>query len=331
MKRCGTRARISLSLKLPGLRLVGVDDEVVRVRVLVGLRDEAPLAAGREERAATAAQLRREQLVDHGARLERARLRERLVAADRLYSASFVRSRSSASAITILTRSLIARAAATIAGTSSGCTLQAVVPVDRDDRPPAAAAEALDRPQRRLPSSVVSPASAAELVLEGLEHGLRAVERARDVRADLDHVLADRLEVELVVERRDCVAVGRRQLERVGDLAERIGREPAVLLLCEAERRQHGRGRAIRVELAYGLDVVVQTHVPDVPLWVRCAVRAVRVTGRPRPSPCRASRRSRSCRRSARRSCTSRSPASATNDGARNLTRHGFGPPSETT
>ena len=32
----------------------------------------------------------------------------------------------------------------------------------------------------------------------------------------------------------------------------------------------------------------------------------------------------------AHRSCTSRSPAAPTNDGARNFTRHGFGPPSET-
>jgi hypothetical protein len=68
-------------LAAAGLRLVGVDDEVVRVRVLVGLGDEAPLAAGRKERAAATAEFGGEQLVDHGARLERARLGERLVAA----------------------------------------------------------------------------------------------------------------------------------------------------------------------------------------------------------------------------------------------------------
>ena len=100
--------------------------------------------------------------------------------------------------------------------------------------------------------------AAAELVLERLEHALRADERARDVRADLDDVLADRLEVEHVVEGRDRLAVGGRQVERVGDLAERLGRQPAVLLLREAQRRDHGRRRAVRVLLAHLLDLVVE-------------------------------------------------------------------------
>ena len=93
------------------------------------------------------------------------------------------------------------------------------------------------------PSSVVSPARDAELALERLEHLLRADERARDVRADLDQVPADGLEVEHVVERRDRLAVRRRQVERVGHLAERLRREPAVALLREPERRQHRRAR----------------------------------------------------------------------------------------
>ena len=61
-------------------------------------------------------------------------------------------------------------------------------------------------------------------LLERLDDALRADERAREVRADLDQVLPDRLEVEHVVERRDRAAVGGRQLERVGDLADRVRR-----------------------------------------------------------------------------------------------------------
>ena len=62
------------------LRLVRVDDEVGR---LAGaLREEARLAAGREEGAAAAAEARVEDLLDDLRRLHRARLRERLEAAD---------------------------------------------------------------------------------------------------------------------------------------------------------------------------------------------------------------------------------------------------------
>ena len=57
--------------------------------------------------------------------------------------------------------------------------------------------------------------------------------------------VADGLEVEHVVERRDRMAVGGRQLERVGDLADRLGREPAVLLLREPQRRDRRRARAL--------------------------------------------------------------------------------------
>ena len=52
-------------LEAARLRLVGVDDEVVRLRQLLLRRHERPLAAGREERAAAAAQLRGDQLLGH--------------------------------------------------------------------------------------------------------------------------------------------------------------------------------------------------------------------------------------------------------------------------
>ena len=65
------------------LGLVRVDGDVDRLRDLVGRRDEARLAAGREERAAAAAQVRLDHLLDHGLRILGARLLELRVAADR--------------------------------------------------------------------------------------------------------------------------------------------------------------------------------------------------------------------------------------------------------
>ena len=156
----------------------------------------------------------------------------------------------------------------------------------------------------------------AELALEGLQHLLRPDERARDVRADLDHVPADGLQVEHVVEARDRLAVRRRQLERLADLAEGLGREPAaVLLLREPERGQDGRA-ALRVLRRDLLDPVVRVagggHRSTSPMTVSSEPTI------------------------AIRSATSASlmhvavASRATNDGARNFTRHGFGPPSET-
>ena len=67
----------------------------------------------------------------------------------------------------------------------------------------------------------------------------------------------DRLQVVHVVEGRDGHAVGGRLLERLGDLAERLGREPAVALLREPQRRQRRRARH-RVARAHLLDLVVE-------------------------------------------------------------------------
>src|SRR5207247_11237629 len=79
----------------------------------------------------------------------------------------------------------------------------AVAMVDGDERRRRAAAQALDRPQGHLAVSCRLTGPDAELALERLEHCLRVDESAADVRADLDHVPADRLELEHVVEARD--------------------------------------------------------------------------------------------------------------------------------
>ena len=64
-----------------GLGLVGVDDEVDRLGRVLGLGQEARLAAHREARAAAAAHVRGEQLVEHRLALHAERLAERRVAA----------------------------------------------------------------------------------------------------------------------------------------------------------------------------------------------------------------------------------------------------------
>src|SRR5919198_6608947 len=104
------------------------------------------------------------------------------------YSSSFVRSRSAAPSRTI---SLIGIAQLLDdSGHVLGAHGLAVAVVDDDHRPPAAAACALDRPQRdgAVLGRVARPH--AELLFEGLHHLLRANQSARDVGADLDEVPA---------------------------------------------------------------------------------------------------------------------------------------------
>ena len=69
-------------LEAAGLRLVRVDNEVVRLGQLLLRRHERPLATGREERAAAAAQLRRQQLLGHLRGRQGPRFRQCLVPAD---------------------------------------------------------------------------------------------------------------------------------------------------------------------------------------------------------------------------------------------------------
>src|SRR5262249_51630810 len=131
--------------------------------------------------------------------------------------------------------------------------------------------------------------------------------------ADLDQVLPDGLQVEHVVEGRDCVAVRRRQVQRVRDLADRVRRQPAVLVLGEAERRDRRGARALGKARAHLLDLVVQRHRSTSPITVSSE-----------PTIAIMSATSASLMQVAVAS-------SATNEGARNFTRQGFGPPSETT
>ena len=135
---------------------------------------------------------------------------------------------------------------------------QVMLVVHCDNGCPATSAQALDRSQRDVPVLRGLADRDAELALEGLDDVLRARERARDVRADLDDVPADGLGVEHVVEGRDRMAVRGCQLERVGRLAERLLGEPAaVSLLRELERGQHG-GERVGIPLPDRLHLVVE-------------------------------------------------------------------------
>src|SRR5204863_2557905 len=227
------------------------------------------------------------------------------------YSVSCVRSRSSAPA----SRTLCSSATHVLhdLGDRLGSDVLAVAVVDCNDGRVAAAAETFDRAERDLAVGRRLPGADAELRLERLDDLLRPAERAGEVRADVDRVAPDRLEMEHVVEGRDRVAESRRDLERIGDLLERLARQPPVLLLREPQRGPRRRARALGIARTHLLDLVVER-----------AHRSV--------SPITASSEPTTAIRSATRALWWQVAvaSSATNEGARKWMRHGFGPPSET-
>src|SRR5438105_39387 len=95
----------------------------------------------------------------------------------------------------------------------------AVAVVDDDDGRAPTAARALDRSQRDRAVLARLARRDPELRLERLDDALRADERARQIRAYLDDVPADRREVVHVVEARNSLAVRGREVERVRDFA----------------------------------------------------------------------------------------------------------------
>src|SRR5207244_4478794 len=127
-------------------------------------------------------------------------------------------------------------------------------------------------------------------------------------------VLADGLEVEHVVEGRDRLGLRRRDADRLGDLLERLARQPAAVPLLRQPKRRQDRRPPLRVRRSqlvdFGRKLVQRSTSPitvssEPTIAIRSATRAsdmhVAVA------------------------------SSATNDGARNFTRQGRGPPSETT
>src|SRR6266576_834815 len=193
--------------------------------------------------------------------------------------------------------------------------VQPVAVVDRDDGRPAAAADALDRAQgegavrRRLAGPDL------ELGLERGQNVLSTAEPAADVRADLDEPPTDGLQMEHVIEGRDAFAVRRRQIQSLRDLLERLRRQPAAVpLLCDPQRRHYRRAR-LRILLGDHAH-----HVRECPRHQR-STSPINVSSEPTIA----------IRSAMYAPCTVVAVAArAANDGARNFTRHGRGPPSET-
>ncbi len=77
-------------------------------------------------------------------------------------------------------------------------------------------------------------------VLEELE---RATEETGDVGAHGDHVGADRLEVQHVVEAGGSLHLGGRHTAELGDVVHRLGGQPPVLCLSQVAERDQGRAR----------------------------------------------------------------------------------------
>src|SRR5215211_7219586 len=186
--------------------------------------------------------------------------------------------------------------------------------LDEPDGRVAAAAGALDEPERHLAVIRGLAGWDPELLFEGVDDVLRPNEGAGEVGAHLDHVPSDRLEVVHVVEGGDRLDLGRREVHRVGDLAQRLRREPtSVAFLREAQRAHDGRA-SLRIPLPQPVDLRDEVaHLSTSPMTVSneptIAIRSATSASRMHVAVA----------------------SSATNDGARNFTRHGLGPPSETT
>src|SRR6266571_698012 len=179
------------------------------------------------------------------------------------YSASCVRSRSSAPART----SSLAIELLHDPRHVLGLRRLAVAVIHDDDRRVAATAGALDRPQRDLAVLARLARRHAELSLERVDDPLRADERTRDTGADLDQVLAHRREVVHVVEGGDGLHVRRSEVERLGDLAQRVGRKPAVVLLREPQS-VHDARLAVGIRLSGGPDLVGEAQRSTSPITV---------------------------------------------------------------
>src|SRR5918994_2255226 len=230
INRCGTRAMISRSLNVPGsdssaftVRYVGFGESAGMKPALRPVAKNAP-PRPRSPDALSSSTICAGSIV-----------RARAICAyppTARYSSSFVRSRSSAPARTTIGRSAVATAH--LSDDPRHVVRGHVLPVamiDRDDRRPAATAEALDHPKRDLAVVGRLARANAELGFERLQDALCSEQPAADVRAHLDHVPTDGLQLEHVVEARDRLAVGRCVPERLAHLAKRLGREPAAVAL----------------------------------------------------------------------------------------------------
>ena len=159
-----------------------------------------------------------------------------------------------------------------------------VLAVDRRHRRDVARAEALE-------AADVEARVGAGGALHRLEQGVRAAQRARDVRAHVDRVLALRDGHEHVVERRHGGQVRGRQAHHARGLLDRGRRAPAVVALDGVQRRDRG-GAEVGVLRHRRLDLGAQRLRHRRRRGVGDDRRVLGEVGAPRPSPGRASRAS---------------------------------------
>src|SRR5262245_56044445 len=124
----------------------------------------------------------------------------------------------------------------------------ALVPriVDHHHRRAIARAKALDLDQREHPVLVGLTGLEAERLAERFGHPRGAVQCARQRAAHLQDEPADGPPIEHRVERHDVFHVGAGDAEQIRDIANRVGRDVALLLLREIERREDRGSPTIR-------------------------------------------------------------------------------------
>ena len=273
----GSPSSRTRSLNVPGLRLVGVADEVVR---LGGLgRDGGPLATGRERGTAAAHQLRGGDLRDDRIRADLDGARQGAVAAarpvgiergrvDRPDPAQEPRGRVRASGSRSCAsrgpraprgaRSASSAAATPTASTGASVNASAASPADRDHGPPARGRTGPRhglRSQVARPSRIGSPAGPRARV-EVRAQLFRAGQPAGDVVADVGHHRRPRVRREERVEGRDAVRLGRRDGQPLADVVEGRRADPADPRLDGVQGRQELRAAgAGRVAAARGVPV----------------------------------------------------------------------------
>jgi hypothetical protein len=245
-------------LERPGLRLVGVADQVVRAG-RVG-RDGLPLAAGRERGAAAPEQLGVADLTEHTLLAHLQRRAQSLVSAVRAIAVDARRVDPADAAqepqpgVPGLRHLRVGRRGSVAAG-EERCDavglgmpdgdLARLVAGDADHRHrrhlahPQAGALEPDRVLAR-PGAVaaVLPALRPDPVLEIGAQLLRSACHAGDVGADVRHGRRLRLEREQRVERRHPIGLGRRDCEPLADVVERAGADPSGAALHGMEHRE---------------------------------------------------------------------------------------------
>ena len=104
-----------------------------------------------------------------------------------------------------------------------------------------AGGDALDVFERELAVGRGVAGLDAEAVLEVVQQLLAADQHARDVGADVDHVVAHRLALEHLVERRRAEHLGGGDVDQLGDVRHGVVGEVSVLLLRQVQQRDQRR------------------------------------------------------------------------------------------